>query len=132
VVLKETLQRSLGVEGVVFNPKGFVVSDDEVRAMEATVRAMYERTQVHLRKRGIDSVHLYRGIQSEIIEQGVVESWTGDVDTAVRFDGFLVLEEDVPAERIFLYYLGPGWRNGRFGEQFEYLVLKSVPKGDPR
>lgn len=112
----------------MFNPKELTVTDGEIQALESTVREIYERTQRHLRDRGIQSVRLYRGIQSEIIEPGVIESWTSDVDTAVRFNGFLVLEEDVPAERVFLYHLGPGWRNGRFGGQFEYLVLGSVPK----
>ena len=128
IVLKETLQRALGVEGWVVNPKGFQVSSDEIRAIQDTVREMYQRTQQYLNERGISSIPLYRGIKSATIEPGVIESWTSDMETAVRFNGFRVINEEIPAERIFLYHLGPGWRNGRFGEQYEYLVLGSVPK----
>jgi hypothetical protein len=53
----------------------------------------------------------------------VLESWTDDYATASRFDGFSVLEIDIPVERIFLSYRGPNWINGRFGLQNEYIVL---------
>jgi SPP1 gp7 family putative phage head morphogenesis protein len=128
VVLKETLSRALGVEGVVFNPAGFVVSQDEIELMQGAVQEIYERTQQYLRDQGIRSMHLFRGVKGATMEPGVIESWTSDVSTAVRFNGFRVFEENIPAERIFLYHRGPGWRNGKFGEQYEYLVLGSEPK----
>ena len=88
---------------------------------------MYEETQEYLKQNGTREVKLLRGIKTEIVYSGVVESWTTDTATALKFDGYKFIDEMVDARQIFMYHLGPGWKNGIFGEQKEYIVLKESP-----
>lgn len=38
------------------------------------------------------------------------------------------MEAEISANKIFMYHEGPGWKNGEFGNQWEYIVLKEEPK----
>lgn len=129
VTLKHAIQAELVVDGVVWNPKGRETDSAEVERARASARLMYERTQEYFRGKGIKEVRVYRGIRSDVTEKNVVESWTMDLETARKFSqGYDVRQKVIPVEQIFMFHDGPGWRNGKFGEQFEYIVLGSVPK----
>ena len=56
------------------------------------------------------------------------ESWSADPATARRFGACDILVEDIPAERVFMYHEGPGWRSGPFGQQYEYIVMSEAPR----
>lgn len=129
VKLKHAIQRELQVDGRVWNPKARLVDAAEVEKARGPARLMYERTQEYFRAQGIKEVRLYRGIRSDVFDLNVVESWTTDLETAIGFSkGYEVREKVIPVERIFSCHQVPGWRNGDFGEQYEYLVLGSAPK----
>lgn len=89
---------------------------------------MYDETQAYFREQGIKEIVLYRGIKKEYAVKGVLESWTDDISTATKFNGRHVWTERIPVERIFVSYNGPGWKNGPYGMQYEYVLLSEVPK----
>lgn len=91
-------------------------------------RQIYEETQSYFREQGITEVVLYRGIKKEYSVKGVLESWSDDIATAKKFNGRHVWEEHIPVERVFISYGAPGWKNGPYGMQYEYILLNEVPK----
>lgn len=127
VVMKMALQREFGLEGTVYNPNNYAFREGLVHRYQKIVRKMYEETQADLLRRNIKEIQLYRGLKEEVFRRGVIESYTSDQDTAIKFDGFVVLSEKVNASRVFMFYDGPGWKNGSFGQQWEYLVLFEEP-----
>ncbi len=92
------------------------------------MRRIYEDTQEALRRRSILQVRLYRGLAAPYETPSILSSFTASLDMAMKFGPYGVIEENVPAVRIFAWYEGPGWRNGRFGQQFEYVVLSEEPR----
>ena len=127
VILKNAIKEELGVAGLIIDRRGFNIASSEIAGAQTSVRAMYERTQAELRAQGITEVKLYRGVKTGIRTPGAVESWTTDLRTARKFDGYDVMEMTVPVDRIFMYSGGPGWKNGKYGEQREYMILGSSP-----
>lgn len=123
IILKEAIKQELGARGLVFSRRQFNISDAEIKAARTSVQQMYEQTQAYLKQQGIKDIVLYRGVKTEIRTPGVVESWSTDRRTANKFDGHDVMEMRVPAEQIFMFSGGPGWKNGKYGEQFEYMVM---------
>ena len=128
IALKETIRQEFKTQGLVMNKRQFNIGDNEIAAITPAVRSMYEQTQAEFAKRGITEVTLYRGVKSGIRVPGVVESWTTDLATARKFNGHDILTETVPVSRIFMWHEGPGWKNGKYGEQYEYMVMGSVPR----
>lgn len=128
IALKETIRQEFKTQGLVMNKRQFNIGDNEIAAITPAVRSMYEQTQAEFAKRGITEVTLYRGVKSGIRVPGVVESWTTDLSIARKFNGHDILTETVPVSRIFMWHEGPGWKNGKYGEQYEYMVMGSVPK----
>lgn len=126
VLLKKAAVKELGLPGVAYSRVKWQIPAEDVEATRSVVRRIYEDTQESLRKKGIKTIRLYRGVQTGYSDVGALESWTTDPQLAKKFDGFDVLVKDVPAEHIFAYSGGPHWKNGRFGEQYEYVVLSSV------
>lgn len=126
VLLKNAIREEFGVRGLVMNRRGFEFSDSDISAARPAVRSIYADTQRALN--GKKTIKLYRGVKSEIRTPGVVESWTTDLRTAKKFNGHDVIEMEIPAERIFAFSGGPNWTNGRYGEQFEYMVMAEAPR----
>ncbi len=126
VLLKRAVKEELGVRGLVMNRNKYTHTAAEINASRASVRSMYDATQASLK--GKKTITLYRGVKSEIRSPGVVESWTTDLKTARKFNGHDVMRMEIPVDRIFMYSGGPGWANGRYGEQFEYMVLPEAPQ----
>lgn len=123
-MLKEAVRNEFGVRrGIVYNPRGHEVTATEIATARPAVREMYEKTQAHFREQGITELKLYRGVKSEINVHGVLESWTSDLKTARKFNGHDVMEQTIPVERVLLAHNGPGWKNGRYGQQYEFVVM---------
>ena len=82
-------------------------------------------TQASLRARGGAPIRLYRGITTEYVGQGAIESWTTDPEVAKKFATRRgrVLTQLVSSDRVLAHSGGPGWKNGRFGEQSEWMIL---------
>lgn len=128
VTLKQAIKEEFGIDGLVINRYGADVLRNEVDSARDVVREMYNTTQQAFADSGTTTVRLYRGVKSEVRVPGTVESWTTNRDIAVAFDGYDIIEMEIPVTRIFMYSGGPGWRNGIYGEEYEYMVLGGVPK----
>ncbi|KPL72267.1 hypothetical protein ADN00_15740 [Ornatilinea apprima] len=121
--MKWAVKEEFGLKTWVWDPKNTAIDQNLVKALQPTIRQMYNQTQEFFRSQGVTSVRLYRGLKNPTDMFSVLESWTSDYSTAARFDGFTVLVEDIPIHRIFMAHVGPNWVNGKFGNQFEYIVL---------
>lgn len=128
ILLKEAIKQEFGTPGLVMNKRDFAISQAEIDGARTTVREMYDRTQQGFAADGVTTVKLYRGVKSSVRIPGVVESWTTDLETARKFDGYDIMEMVVPVDRVFMYSGGPGWKNGKYGEQYEYMVMADRPK----
>jgi hypothetical protein len=125
VALKIAAQDELNAGGLVYSKVGFRYTAADIAAARSAARWMYEQTQRDLAAKGVRSVRLYRGTaQGDAVN--ALESWTTDIAVAIKFAkrvGGVVIVEDVPASRILVYHRGPGWKNGAFGDQSEYVLL---------
>jgi hypothetical protein len=128
ILLKEAIKQEFGMPGLVMNKRDFSIAQGEINGVRDTVRQMYDRTQESFRQQGITTISLYRGVKSDVRVPGVVESWTTDLKTARKFDGYDIMEMTVPVDRVFMHSGGPGWKNGKYGEQHEYMVMADRPK----
>jgi len=120
--IKEAIKQEFELQGTVFNPRGFQIPKGRVWSLQKDVRSIYRQTQKELRKRGIKSVRLYRGITKDVVGSGVLESWTTDPKIAAKF-GKKVLVKDVPANKIFNYRGSSNWVDGIWGDQKEVMVM---------
>lgn len=124
VLLKEAVKAEFGINNrMVMNPRGHAIAAESIASARPAVREMYNKTQAYFRERGITEVKLYRGVKSRTNVHGVIEAWTTDIATARKFNGHAVMEKTVPVEKVLLAYDGPGWRNGRYGQQYEYVTM---------
>lgn len=128
VVLKQAAKEELGLEGDVWS-RGIIyrITKAEVNEVRKDVRAMQQKTQAYFKQQGIKRVKLYRGIKPGTgPHRNAVESWTSDPRVARRFAGRYgkVLEADIPAEQILTHHRVPGWVDGPYGGQSEYLVVR--------
>lgn len=126
VTLKKAAVKELNLPGVAYSRVEWDIDERDVTSARPTVRRIYEDTQDALRATGITTIRLYRGVKAGYSEVGVMESWTTDPKVAKKFDGADVLVRDVPVEHIFAFSGGPGWVNGKYGEQHEYIILSSA------
>jgi len=125
--MKEAARQEFGLSGMVYNPRGHVLSDREIAQVQRTLREVYRDTQDALKELGITEVSLYRGLKGEVRVPGVIEAWTSDQEIARRFDGYDILEEVIPASRVLAWHEGPNWTNRRFQYQREWIVLSEAP-----
>lgn len=125
IAMKQAVQAELGVGGEVYQSRRFSILPGDVAAAQDAVRLQYDMTQASLRARGGSPIRLYRGITTEYAGQGAIESWTSDPKIAKRFAGprGKVLTQLVSPDRVLAHSGGPGWKNGRFGEQSEWMIL---------
>ena len=122
--MKEAVRNEFGVRrGIIYNPRGHEIPSGDIAAARPVVRGMYEKTQAYFREQGITELKLYRGVKSETNVHGVIESWTSDLKTARKFNGHDIMEQTIPVDRILLAHNGPGWKNGRYGQQYEFVVM---------
>jgi hypothetical protein len=128
IVMKRAVRAEFKLGGLIYERSRVTVRPAEVETLRPVVRRMYEETQADLRRRGVTVVRLYRGVKRPMSRIGVLESWTLDPATAERFGTYDILVEDIPAARIFMYYQGPGWQRGPFGQQYEYIVMSEAPQ----
>ncbi|MFB6371705.1 MAG: minor capsid protein [Bradymonadaceae bacterium] len=125
--MKQAAAREFGFdEERVWNPKGHEPDDALVDDMTDVVAHQYQKAQDELDRRGIDSVTLYRGLSSDVEQQGVLSSWTQSKEVAKSFDDYIV-EEEIPADRVLFFKGGPSWQDGKFGNQEEWVVLPEKP-----
>jgi SPP1 gp7 family putative phage head morphogenesis protein len=124
--LKLAAQAELSLPGIAFTLKDAVVSDTDVQKLRPAVRRIYEDTQIHLQKAGLEEVTLYRGWRRSYGVRGILESWTTDPAIAKKFNGgkFGGVEmRKVKVQDIFALSGGPHFKNGKYGEQHEYILL---------
>ena len=128
-MLKEAIKQEFNMPGLVMNKRGFQIAQSEIDDVRSTIRDMYDQTQQSFKDRGVETVTLYRGVKSNVRIPGVVESWTTDLATAKKFNGYDIMKMEVSIDRIFMHSGGPGWKNGKYGEQYEYMVMANKPGG---
>jgi hypothetical protein len=126
VAIKEAARTEFELDGAIWNPRGRAIPGD-LDEMRSDLRRTYEDTQEHYR--GVESVRLYRGVKTQTTIDGTVEAWTDDVNVAKKFAGRDggVIYSDMDTRRILASVDAPGWRNGRYGNQREFLVLSDPP-----
>jgi hypothetical protein len=125
---KEAIRREFGLDAMVYNRNGVPLNRNLIKSMQPQARAMYNATQAYFKEQGLTHIKLYRGLKGGIDAFSVAESWTADYATALKFDGFDVLEMVIPVNRILISYNAPGWHNGKYGNQFEFIVMPEAPK----
>jgi len=123
VELKTALKKEFKLSGIVQNRRGFSVSSKAVETFAADARKIYDATQAAFAKAGVKTVKLYRGVQTSYQVAGVVESWTTDINVAKKFGG-IIMEKEVPVDKIFTSVDSPGWIDGVWGGQKEYMVMQ--------
>lgn len=128
VVLKHAVKSEFRLEGDVWS-RGITyrIAQREIDAVRRDARTMYERTQAYFRARGITRVKLYRGLKPGTApHRNAVESWTSDPEIARQFAGprGVVLEQEVPVSQVLTHHKAPGWVDGPYGRQSEYLVMR--------
>lgn len=128
IALKEAVRQEFGLDGQLWNPYGRDLPKDLTRTRQ-DARRIYEDTQKHYSGRRAGSLRLYRGVKSDVVIEGAIESWTDDISVARKFAGKNgeVIFDDVDTRKIFASVDAPGWRNGRFGDQREFLVMSDPP-----
>lgn len=130
IQFKQAIKNELGLKTEIWNRHGYPIISARVMENRPAVRWMYNQTQADLKNRGVSTIQLFRGIKTvpgDTYVFSAVESWTSDLATAKKF-GDIVLVQDVPINRILMYFDGPNWHNGKFGQQYEYIVLSEDPK----
>lgn len=147
VTLKKAAALELDLPGVAYSRVAWNIRDADVEQARPAVRQIYEQTQAALQQRYPSGrVTLYRGLRvpPPVSVVGVLESWTTDQTQAEIFAGRRgkkgkpikgaeqrgeVLKFEVPISAVFAFSGGPNWKNGRFGEQSEYILTSSYLKG---
>lgn len=123
LLLKQVVAELFPTTGIIFNRHNRPLDTRTARKFKRTAKATYEKVQRELKRRGVRTVKLYRGVGGETPIRGVLESWTTDPDVARKF-GKRVMVKEVPIEKIFNYSGSSQWTNGIWGEQKEYLVIQ--------
>lgn len=130
IVTKTAAAEAFGGAGMVWNPRGYKPKPEDVQKAKEILRKMHSQTQEYLRREGIESVRLYRGVRKTYRDVGSVESWTESEEMARKFAGEdgIILMEEVPADRLLYGHRVPGWRDSKkFGAQQEWMVLSESP-----
>ena len=144
VTLKRAARDELGLPGVVYSRRTWNISDEAVEQLRPAARTIYEDTQRELRTLyPSGTIRLYRGlaVPPPVKIAGVLESWTTSREIAEQFAGRRnrrtgspirgqeqageILYYEIPVEAVFAYSGGPNWKNGRFGEQREFVVTSA-------
>lgn len=121
--MKMAIKQSLGLKGVVYNPRNFAVSQVEINLIKKDMKAVYKNTQKELQAKGIKKLRVFRGLKGNVKETGVMESWTTDPKVARGF-GRVVVTKDIPASKVYNYTGSSNWINGIHGFQKEVIVLE--------
>lgn len=123
---KAELGGQLGLNGVAFTGRNFDIRPDEVSSARRTMRTMYDQTQEQLKRQGVESIKLFRGVKADYDHPGVLESWTTDRKIAKKFagSGGEVFVADIPRKRILNGVTLDHWHNGAFGAQAEWVVMQ--------
>lgn len=122
VRMKEAAKREFGLKGQVRNPRKFRITDRQVNGVRGDLRSLYNDTQKELKARGAKTIRLYRGVKTDTITPGVLESWTTDLETARKF-GSKVMVEDMPINKILNFRGSRSWTDGIWGNQSEFMVM---------
>ena len=123
VAMKLAALAEFGLTALIQNSFGHRIDGQRLARAQRAVRYIYERTQLQLGATGTNRIRLCRGLKTREFVSGGIQSWTTDLSVAVRFDGYEVLEEQIPAGRVLAFHLGPLWPAGVFAEEAEYIVL---------
>lgn len=123
VMMKEAARRSFNLNGVVYNPRGFKIPTREIALAKKDLKKIYRQTQAEFRRKGITKVKLYRGLRGPVAENGALESWTTDINTAKKFGTYSIQVKEVPIDRILISHRNRDWIDGVFGKQAEYVVM---------
>lgn len=101
--------------------------------MNSFVNKIYQNTQASLPELvnkdntahvNGNTVRLYRGVSSRVNIPSNLESWTSQKGTADgSFDGWDVLEADVPFDAILIMYKSKDWTSTSHLHEHEYIVL---------
>jgi hypothetical protein len=107
------------------------------KSIGAALDGLYKRTQATIRDvveydpnakydAGMETIRLYRGLESEVNIPSVFDSWTSDKFTAKeQFDGWETIVADVPVKAILVSYLSDDWAELGAGES-EYIVIRAL------
>lgn len=140
VATKQAVAEVFDRNEVVWNGIGVPLNRDMVDGLKRGVSSMYNRTQAALAKQGLkptDTVRLVRLVvipQGEAYIPGALESFGTSAKRArnagtamasqMGITGRRVLMTvEVPRDRVLAYQDGPGWVDGRYGNQGEWLVI---------
>lgn len=121
--MKQAAKKEFGLHGMVYNPRGFTTPSNVIPSVRKSLRRTYEATQNELRKKGIKTIRVYRGVKGEIITPNTLSSWTTDINTAKRFGGNVIVQ-DVPVEKVLNFKGSKNWADGLWGNQHEVIIME--------
>jgi SPP1 gp7 family putative phage head morphogenesis protein len=123
--IKRAAIEEFGLKGIPFTSRLNKYTAAQMSGTRQMVRGIYKKTQAELKRQGVKTIRLYRGIGEKYTSVGATESWTTSKKIAKDFAGpnGTVLVEDVPASRILSGHKMPLWRNGPHGQEFEWIVM---------
>jgi len=123
VEAKQAAKEEFGFGGIAYSRQKFDFPKSILTKTRSDLRTIYNNSQTSFAERGTKTVRLYRGLKTNVTSPGALESWTTDRKIAESFNGAGVIARDVPVERILAGHDLPGWENGPFGNQKEYVVM---------
>lgn len=106
-----------------------ICSDKGWESTKQMLTDAYWKTQEYLTGQGLSSIRLFRGVRSSVEMPSVLESWTSSDVQGERFDGYEVLEANVPIYAVLMGYFTPGVEGVFIEDEYEYVVIRSrVPQ----
>jgi hypothetical protein len=123
VTMKKAAIEEFGLKGIPYSRRDYKVSPKWQKTAKEDMRRMYDDTQREFARRDVKTVTLYRGVKSDVETRGALESWTTDPKIADKFDGHGVIKMEVPVEQVLTSHQSPGWVDGVWGNQKEYVVM---------
>jgi len=115
--------RAFGLSRPARNPLRHILEPEAQARAVLAARNLYDRTQAALEDAGLREIRLFRGVRSATRAVGVIQSWTTDLNVAIRFDGFDVLEATIGARQILAFDRGPLWERALSQRESEYIVI---------
>ena len=130
IELKTSALEEFGLDGVVYNPNNHGVNLEDVAQARQDMRRVWRETVNDLLEDGQETLTLYRGVKSEYAVEGVLESYSESESVARKFAGRNghVYKEEVDVRRVLFHHRQDWWKNGRFGQQDEFVVMPHPPR----
>jgi len=127
VLLKRAAKETFNLKGIDGTGRKFNISQPEIDKFKDPTLRLYNQAQKEFKERGIKEIKLYRGLKQTTGENPILTSWTSDIPTARNFakgrNGDFIASKTIKVEDILTFHDSTLWKNGKYGQQFEYIIM---------